>query len=221
MTPATLDDLKLAWKELGEKLERQNTLALYQLRETKRAHFRFGFRPLLLGQVLQLLIGGLIAGFSGWFWINHVGHTSLLVCGILLQAYGIMFILFAIRDLGLIRQIDYAAPVLAIQKQLTHLRVWHIRTGIWFGFTGSVVWLPVMLVLLHLMDAEFWIDEPRKLYWLIATALVCLGLNYGLLVLSRSPGKCGSALRRSWIGSTINRAQAALDEIAQFERELS
>ena len=64
-------------------------------------------------------------------------------------------------------------------------------------------------------------DQPQKLYWLIATALVCLGFNYGLLLLSRSPGKCGIALRRSWIGITINGAEKAVEEIAQFERELT
>jgi hypothetical protein len=32
-------------------------------------------------------------------------------------------------------------------------------------------------------------------------------------------GRCGRALRKSWIGSTVNRAQAVLDEIEEFERE--
>ena len=221
MPTTTLDDLKVAWKELSEKLERRNALSIHQLRESKLAHFRFGLRPLVLGQIAQLLTGIAVAGFFGWFWINHITAPHLLICGILLQAYGIMFVAFALRDLYFIRRIDYAAPVLEIQKQLAALRAWHIRTGIWFGFTGSVVWLPVMLVALYGLRADLWIDKPQKLYWLISSALVCLALNYGLLLLSRAPGKCGASLRRSWIGRSINRAQATLDEIAQFERELS
>lgn len=221
MPLTTLDDLKIAWKDLDQRLERQNTLALHQLRESKLAHFRFGLRPLLVGQVAQLLVGLAIALFFGWFCANHLAAPLLLVCGILLQAYGIMSVAFAVRDLYLIREIDYAAPVIEIQKQLADLRAWHIRTGIWFGLTGSIIWLPAMLVALHGLGSGSFIDEPQKITWLVASALVCLALNYGLLLLSRSPGKCGTALRRSWIGRSVNRAQATLDEIEQFERELN
>jgi hypothetical protein len=221
MPTTTLDDLKNAWNELSNKLERQNTLALHQLKENRLAHLRFGLRPLVLGQVAQLVIGITIAAFFGWFWFNHLAALPLLICGVLLQAYGIMFIAFAVRDLCLIRAIDYAAPVVQIQKQLAQLRAWHIRTGIWFGLAGSIVWLPAMLIALFGLKADLWLDKPQKVWWLILSALVCLALNYGLLLLARSPGKCGSALRRSWIGNTVNRAQSMLDEIEQFERELN
>src|SRR2546423_14382704 len=48
MTTTTLDDLKIAWNELSQKLERQNSLALHQFRENKLARFRSGLRPLVL-----------------------------------------------------------------------------------------------------------------------------------------------------------------------------
>lgn len=221
MKNATLDDLKVAWKEVSQKLERQNAFVLHQFKENKLAGFRSGLRPLLLGQFIQLVIGTLMAGFSAQFWFNHIGTPHLLICGLLLQAYGIMFIAFAVRDLILIRQIDYAAPVVMIQKQLADLRAWHLRTAVWFGLTGSVMWLPVMLIVLYLLGAVFRIDQPQKVSWLISSAVVCLAVNYGLLLLARSPGKCGSSLRNSWIGRSVSRAQEVLDEVEQFERELT
>ena len=220
MATTTLDDLKLAWNELSQKLERQDALALHQFKENKLAHFRSGLRPLVLGQVIQLIIGAVITEASAQFWVNHIGVPHLLICGLLLQAYGMMFIAFAVRDLILIRRIDYAAPVVDIQKQLAELRAWHIRAATWHGLTGSAVWLPAMIVTLHALGAGLWIDKPHKIYWLISSAVVCLALNYGLMRLARSPGRCGRSLRRSWIGHTVNRAQATLDEIEQFEREL-
>ena len=57
--------------------------------------------------------------------------------------------------------------------------------------------------------------------WLVATAFVCLAFNYSLVLLSRSSGKCGRALAASWIGRSVNRAQAELSEIEEFERELA
>lgn len=219
MPTTTLDDLKLAWNELSQKLERQNALALHQFKENKLARFRSGLRPLVLGQLIQLIVGAVITACSAQFWVNHFGRPQLLICGLLLQAYGLMFIAFAVRDLVLIRRIDYAAPIVVIQKQLAELRAWHIRAAAWYGLTGSVIWLPVMIVMLHGLGADLWIDKPHKMLWLISTAIVCLALNYGLMRLARSPGRCGRSLRRSWIGHTVNRVQTTLDEIEKFERE--
>lgn len=219
MPTTTLDDLKLAWNELSQKLERQNALALHQFKENKLARFRSGLRPLVLGQLIQLIIGAVITACSAQFWVNHFGRPQLLICGLLLQAYGLMFIAFAVRDLVLIRRIDYAAPIVVIQKQLAELRAWHIRAAAWYGLTGSVIWLPVMIVMLHAWGADRWIDKSHKMLWLISSAIACLALNYGLVRLARAPGRCGRSLRRSWIGHTVNRVQTTLDEIEKFERE--
>jgi hypothetical protein len=216
-----LDDLKSAWNNLSRQLERQNALSLEQLKQNKLGRFRSGLRPLMLGQTLLLIIGAIIVAASAQFWIDHRGVPSLVVCGVLLQAYGIMFIAFAVRDLMLIRRLDYGAPILIIQKQLAQLRAWHIHTGIWYGLTGSVVWLPVLIVMLHFLGADLLLHKPQKVYWLLASALVCLGLNYALVRLARTPGKCGRALAASWIGRSVNRAQAILGEIDEFERELT
>jgi len=221
MPTTTLDDLKLAWNELSQKLDRQNELAIHKFKENKLARFRSGLRPLVLGQLIQLIIGAVITACSAQFWVNHFGRPQLLICGLLLQAYGLMFIAFAVRDLVLIRRIDYAAPIVVIQKQLAELRAWHIRAAAWYGLTGSVIWLPVMIVMLHAWGADLWIDKPHKMLWLISSAIACLTLNYGLMRLARSPGRCGRSLRRSWIGHTVNRVQTTLDEIEKFERELN
>ena len=219
MSTTTLDDLKTAWNQLSQQLERQNALTLHQFKENKLARFRSGLRPLVIGQLLLLIIGVVITAVSARFWVTHIGARLLLSCGLLLHAWGVMFIAFAARDLLLIHQIDYAAPVLDIQKRLAQLRAWHIRAAIWHGFAGSVAWLPVIIVLLHAMGANGGIPKPSKLIWLISTVAICLLVNYGLMRLARSSGNCGQALRRSWIGSSVNRAQTVLDEIAQFEKE--
>lgn len=221
MPTTTLDDLKLAWNELSQKLERQNALALHQVKENKLAGLRSGLHPLALGELLQLLIGAVITAAMAWFSANHIGTPHLLICAFLLQAYGMMFVAFAVRDLVVISRIDYAASVVVIQRQLAELRAWHIRAATWHGITGSVVWLPAMLILLYALGADVWIDTPQKAYWLVSSALVCLGLSYGLMRVARSSGSCGSYLRRSWIGHTVNRAQMMLDEIERFEREVN
>ena len=221
MPTTELDDLKIAWKELNHQLERQNALTLRQMRESKLGRFRSGLRPLVFGQTLQLILGAVITVVSADFWVSHLSQLHLLLSGLFLQAYGILFIAFAVRDLMLIRRIDYAAPIVVIQRQLAELRAWHIRAAIWYSMAGSVVWLPVLIIILHLLGADIWIQKPRAVWWLVASGFVCLAFNYGLVLLARTPGKCGRSLADSWIGRSVNRAQAALNEIEEFERELA
>jgi len=185
-----LDDLKIAWKELNRQVERQNALTLRQITENKLGRFRSGLRPLVFGQTLQLIVGVVITIVSADFWVGHLNQLHLLLSGLFLQAYGILFIAFAVRDLILIRRIDYSAPIVVIQKQLAELRAWHVRAAVWYGMAGSVVWLPVLIIILHLLGADVWIHKPRAVWWLLTSAFVCLAFNCGLVLLARSPGRC-------------------------------
>jgi len=219
MSATELDDLKAAWQTLNRNLERQNALALDEFKERKLSRFRSGLRPLVIGQVMQLVLGAAMTIFFAQFWVGHAAAPSLFVSGLLLQLYGTMFVAFAARDLLLIRRIDYAAPVIVIQRQLAELQSWHLRAAVFHGLTGAVAWLPAMLVLLHFLGADVLMNKPSKMWWLVSTALVCLCFDYALIRLARSPGRCGVALRNSWIGGTVIRAKAALEEVEKFERD--
>jgi hypothetical protein len=220
--PATeLDDLKLVWQNLNRNLERQHTLALHQFKESKLDRFRSGFRPLVIGQVIQVICGALLAAISARFWVNHLGTVHLMVYGILLHAYGVMLIVFAVRDLVLIHEVDYGAPVVAIQKQIARLRAWHQRVGIWFAVAGCFIWVPLMLMIFYGLGVDVWMAKREVVYWLVFSSFVCLALTYGLVWWSRRPGQARLAryLRTSSAGRGVNRAQALLEEIERFERE--
>ena len=92
--------------------------------------------------------------------------------------------------------------------------------GLWFAIAGSVVWLPVMIILLHFLGANLWIDSPTTLLWLVLSALVCLALNLGPDATWRGPRgnvalPCGAV---SWVAPSI-APRRPCDEIARFEQE--
>ena len=221
MTASTLDDFKTAWQALDRKLERQHALAFHQFKETKLVNLRRGFRPLATGLVIQAAFGLLLALFAGSFWFDHIGTPHLMIYGLLLNAYGVMMMVFAIRDLVFIRAIDYDAPVLAIQKQLAELRAWRIRAGIWFAVAGCLMWAPGLLVLFYFMGADLWVHKPAFVYWNLASSVVCLGLFQAVIWWSRRPAqeKFASYLRESSVGKRITCAQQMLAEVERFERD--
>lgn len=213
-----LDDLKLAWKELNQKLERSHALALNEFRERKLGHVRSNLHLLVLGQIIQLLVGIALALVGANFWVEHRSLLHLVIDGLFVHAYGIMMIVFAARDLDLIRRIDYAAPVVAIQKQLVLLRAWHLHAAVWFGFASSFIWVPLLLILFRHLGADVWIHSPQFVYWLWASGAVSALLT-GLFVLWPAQSRLGRALRESSAGYSVRRAKAVLDEIESFERE--
>ncbi len=216
-----LDDLKTAWQTLSRQLQRQNALTFHLFKEEKLGKFRSALLPLVTGQSIQLICGLLLSAIFAPFWVRHIGSVHLMIYGLSLHAYGIMFIAFAIRDLVLIGRIDYSAPVVAIQKQIAALRAWHLRAGWWFAVTGCFIWTPLMLVIFYALGADVWVAKPQVVFWFILSSLVCVGLSYALIRRSRRPGeaKLAKYLADSSAGRTVNRAETLLREIEQFERE--
>ncbi len=221
MTASTLDDLKTAWQALDRKLERQHAFASRQFKETKLAKLRGGFRPLVAGQTIQTIIGLMLTLFAGSFWFDHISTPHLMICGLMLHAFGLMMMVFAIRDLAFIHGIDYDAPVLAIQKQLGELRAWRLRAGVWFAVAGCLIWAPGLLVLFYLAGTDVWVHKPVVVCWYVASSFLCLVLSYGLLWWSRRPGqeRLAKYLQDSSAGKSITRAQAMLAEVERFERD--
>ena len=221
MTYSELDDLKSAWQTLSRNLERQHALTLHQFRETKASRFRSGFRWLVIGQVVQIICGAVLTVISARFWLNHIGVVHAMIYGISLHVYGVMLIAFAVRDLALIQRLDYAAPVLELQKQIAALRQWHVRAALWFGITGCFIWIPLILAIAYSAGADIWLRNPGVVGWLALSGLVPAALLVAIVLWSRRPGmaKLAKNLEDNSVGRSVNRAQALLDEIAQFERE--
>ncbi len=215
-----LDDLKLAWQTIDRRLEQSNALNLQLFKERKLEKARSGLRPLVLGQTIQLAAGILLMMVSAPFWIRHLGTLHLVVPGLLLHAYALLLVVLAARDLHMIGRIDYAAPVLDIQRQLAELRAWRIRIGPVFAVTGCFVWIPLMLVIFKWLGADVWVKSPEVVYSFIASGFACLGIVYGIARWLRRPGREEIARRfdDDAAGRSVNRAQAVLDEIARFEK---
>ena len=145
-----------------------------------------------------------------------------MVPALLMHAYGLLFVLFAARTLSLIGRIDYAAPVLHIQRRLAELRRWRTRVE-WplFGIVGCFIWIPLMLVIFSVLGTDVWVLHPKLVYWNVACGFGCLGLLCGIAHWMRHRGgeRARAVIQNSRAGHSIRKVQEALDEIACFEQE--
>jgi hypothetical protein len=217
-----LDELRIAWQELDHRLEQQRTSSLQALRWGKLDQARRGLQPLWWGQSAQIVAGvGLMLLFAR-IWVAHMHAPHLMVPALLMYAYGLMLVLLAARTLSLVGRIDYAAPVLQIQRRLSELHGWRSRVE-WplLGITGCFVWIPLMLSLFNAQGVDLWRMHRDLVFWNVASGCACLGLVYGIVrwVRGRKSGRAQLALEDSRVGRGVRKARETLDEIARFEQE--
>lgn len=215
------DELKLAWQSLERRLAQHDTLQLQVLRERKLDTARRGLRPLFWGQVLQFLLGiGLIA-LGVACWTRNTGVPGLLVTGILVHAFGVLNVAAAGITLGLQASIDYAAPVLAIQKRLALLlRVQSINT-VACGLPWWIMWVLVVVAFAALRPLDPQAGTPGWIWLNLAVGVAGLLGTWGLaLWRRRSPASSEADGKQRADGTDgICKSQRILDEIARLERE--
>jgi hypothetical protein len=216
-----LDELKSAWQVLERKLDRQHALELHNFRSGRLAKARTGLWPLVAGQVVQAAAGFALMAASAPYWVAHWGQWHLVAYGMSLHLYGLMLALFAGRDLVHIARIDYAAPVLEIQKRLAELRRQRAQAGVAFAYAGCFVWIPLVLVGFKWLGADVFVHKPAVVGWFVASGFVAAAAVWGGLAWSRLPRNATlrNALDASAAGRSLARAQGVLDEIARFEKD--
>jgi hypothetical protein len=218
-----LDEMKLAWQALDRRLAQQ-AIDLELYRDHRMDRLRRRLRPLAWWTMAQIPLGIALMLWGIGFWSTHLGDTRWVVCGIVMQLFGLLWVIFPGRTLAMVLRIDPAAPVLEIQRRLARLRAWRVRVEAPVAaVTGSVIWVPALLMLAQSQGDRFGLDiwdhtRPGLVRWLVLSVLVSLGavaLAYGVL---RRLGLL-RWLANHLAGASVRRAEAELDAVLRFERE--
>jgi len=217
-----LDELKAAWQAIDVQLRQQKLINLELLTETRMRKARTGLYWLQAFAIGQILVGLVVTIFCARYWISHMDAPALLLSGIVLHAYGVALIIAGVMEMLLLVRTDYSAQIVTIQKHLALLRQWRIRTKRWFGLAQWILWIPAGLVMLeYLIGFDLWAHSPATVGWFLAVGIA--GLLSTLWLMYWSPRalrrRVGDYLDDNSTGSLLKRAQLALDEIANFERE--
>ena len=215
-----LDDLKAEWQSLHARLTRQEALNLHALRERKLDRMLKELRPLRWMQAFQTLLGACFIAASALFWVPRLHTLHLAAMGILMQAYGLIVILSCGRMQALTSRVDIAAPVLEIQRRLAELRRFRVRSAHWLGLPWFVLWVPCALMVFDAKwGADIYARQPGVVLIITAVCAALWGLTLLILRFAQSRPRMARALDDAAAGSSLNRAQARLDEIARFEAE--
>lgn len=214
-----LDDFKTAWQALDARLARHDRLQLALLHERRMDRARRNLRPLLAGMALQALLGiGLIVLGVGC-WKQNLGTPGLFATGILLHAFGIAHVAFAGIVAGLASTVDYAAPVLAIQKRLRLLLRVQMLNSNACGAPWWILWVLVVVGFAGLSPGHA--ANAATPAWILASlAIGTIGMIATWVWTARAARKPGSLHARMDDGADgIRRNLHLFDDIERFERD--
>lgn len=217
-----LDDLKLAWKTLDQRLQRQNALQLAELHERGTGRIRSSLRPLFWSQMLQLLFGIATVVAGVWLWKTFPALTPILIAGIVVHAYGVTTIIASSVMLGGIARIDRGLPVLELQQRLATLRKTYIISGAVVGLPWWLLWMVPVIVVVSLKNAQSGVTGLPGWIW-ITLAACTLGVlaTWAFDRWLRRPGREALARRMddAAAGGSLRRAQAELDALKRYGEE--
>lgn len=214
-----LDEMKLAWQALDRRLGQQYALHAQLFRDGRLDRLRRGLRPLVWGQAVQMLVGVLGLVVLVPIWVAHWRHPAVLVAGVVMHAYCLGLIIFGGVVQGQVACLDYAAPVLKIQRQLLKLRrIYAVGGALVVGLPWWFLTAPLLVVL---SGGAIMRDAPSVVWANLAIGAVGLLATWWFHRWAHRPQRAafGRKLDASNAGGSLRRAQAALEEIARFELE--
>lgn len=214
-----LDDVKAQWQALNAKLDEQAALNLPLLQEARARRTRHGLRPLVWGQAIQIALGALLVLVSGSFWFDHRQLPHLLITGLVMHLYGLALVVFGVRMQVLLSRLDFGGPVVPLQAELVRLRRFYVLGGLWIGLPWWVLWIPLLLMAFMGLGVDLYLHAPRLVLIFTGGGIAGWLLSLAVILLAQRRPTLAAKLERAAAGSSLNRAQQALDEIAHFGRD--
>src|SRR5262245_35272280 len=217
-----LDDLKIAWAQLEQRVEQTATIVRRDYTERKLSESRRALRGMTWGQVVQMVIWIVVIANVAPFWIEHWRVPHLLIAGLALHLVGIATIWTSVMQILLIGRAFYTAPVVTIQRRLAELYRFRIVTSFALGLTWWVLWIAATMVGAKLwLGIDLYAMSPAWINWSLVVGVV--GMAASVAIARRIAGRPTWSPRLAGLiddlaGRNLLRASRRLEEILQFER---
>lgn len=210
-----LDDFKTSWiqndRRLDDALRLHAPLRAMSAAETAlQRHRRFLILELMANALVLLAVGS----FAG----DHAAQPRFFIPGLVLHLAAIALSGACVRQLFLLRGIDYAQPLVLLQTKVEQLRIERSRVTKWTLITAPLLWVPLLVVSLKAglgVDAWSVLDTP----WLVANLLFGVLFIPVMLLAAHHAAPRSPRLRRladDLSDRSLNTAKRALEDVSRF-----
>lgn len=217
-----VDELRTAWQAQDNALSGMRAFSDHLALAVRSSSATTALERLTRSLALEAAVGAVVVVVLGAFVGDRLAHIGTVVAGALLGAYMIGLLVAVVREIVLVRSIDPAGPVLAIQLQLAEARSLRVRVALAALALGPLMWSALAVVL---ADAATGSDFALGAPYLIAN------MGFGLAVLgaavwaSRRFGQRLAAASRvrgiadTLAGTAMRSANDSIASLRDFEYE--
>jgi hypothetical protein len=141
-----LDDLKSKWEACDRKLDANIRLTTRLLNLPVLRKAETALTRLRRAWQVELVLAGIATAWLGWFNWYHIAEPRFLIPGLMLHAGAVVLLSVYVRQIIAISAIDFAAPIVGIQKQLELIRIREIHATKWTLLLSPLAWTPSLIV---------------------------------------------------------------------------
>jgi len=118
-----LNELKQTWQQYDSRLEQTRDLNMRIMREMKLDKTRSFLNRHIVARLVEAAFGLLMVIVLLSFASLHLERTHYVVAAAIPALFMLVGIGAALRDIAMIRKMDFAEPVAALQKQILRIRM--------------------------------------------------------------------------------------------------
>ncbi|MDP9110281.1 MAG: hypothetical protein M3M96_01420 [Candidatus Eremiobacteraeota bacterium] len=221
---ADLDDMKARWaahdRDLDMLVVHLNRHRLFAT-HVQPAVAALGW--LRTSAIVELVFTAPTLIFLGSFTADHIAEMRFALPAFVLGAMALVLTAMLVAQIVVSRRVDYAQPVVAIQKTLATLRTLRIRyvQGILLG--GTLAWPLIVIVLLKQFDIDAYAVFGSAYIWanvLAGIAVICAAIWFARTYGERVSGsRLGRYLADVISGSSLQKASRLIATVDAFERD--
>ncbi len=193
-------------------MSRLTALNLALITDVQRRKARWRLLPVLVGASFNVAVGGWLTNVFARFWLAHLDMPSSLVAGMALHAASVGLVIMGAVQLLLVTRINFAQPVLTIQRYLALLQAWEARSFRWAWLGAWLLW-PALLVAgaMAIAGVDLWARAPGVVLVNVAAGVGGALLSVVFDRIARRPGgRLGAWMERLLTNQSVKRAKVGV-----------
>jgi len=210
------------WKQNEMLLEHTRKLNVTLLREVKLDKAKSSLKGLLFLPVSTMVFFIIAASYAMYFTVENWGTWYFMFSGVVVAVFSVMLVVSSIRQLKQILSVDYNAPVLQLQTDISKIKisvVYNFKIAAWLLPFGPFIGLFFFKALFN-----FDMMELVNYNMIISFGVVTIVLEVlSLLILRALRLKNINKKWLNWLllgsGSQVDEALEFLNQIDEFEKE--
>ena len=208
------------WKQNEVILEQTRALNLKVLKEVKLGKVKSTLKNLLFLPVSTLVFYTSVASYGLYFAIQNVDTWYFMFSGAVVAFFSALYILSSIKQLKQLLLINYDAPVLEMQTELSKIKlsvVTNLRIAAYMLAFGPFIGLFVLKVLFNI-DMVLLLNSTMMISFGVVTVLLEI---LSLMLLRALHPKNMNKKWLNWLlkgnGSQVDEAIGFINEMKRFE----